>query len=223
MTWDGVVASKNPMSNIKAIIDFSGYAGGDLGPLAQTIHDQMTANAAVFPSPPVTMAALQTLITTFIVKVGAKSSHATADTIAYHIARNDLETALHDIGVYVNSLAKGDATIVNQSAFPSYGSLHPTSTALPAGPQNLRLSHGSLSGTIIARYHPQGAHSMNEVQTCTGDPTVAANWTHYGMFGGGKATLGGFTVGGNLFVRVRTAGLKGAMGPWSDLAMITVI
>jgi hypothetical protein len=46
----------------KAIIDFSGYTGAELIPAARNIHDKMTAAAATFTTPPVTMANFQTTI-----------------------------------------------------------------------------------------------------------------------------------------------------------------
>jgi hypothetical protein len=56
---------------------------------------------------------------------------------------------------------------------------------------------------------------MNEVQTCTGDPNLDANWKTVGMFSGGKATLNDFPPGTTVWVRDRTAGLRGIMGDWS--------
>src|SRR6266446_359515 len=53
-TWDGVKAAttkRKPM-NTKAIIDFSGDPAAELGNTAQTIHDKLLANAAVFTGPP---------------------------------------------------------------------------------------------------------------------------------------------------------------------------
>jgi len=64
---------------------------------------------------------------------------------------------------------------------------------------------------------------MNEVATCAGDPTVEANWQHAGMFSGGKATVSGIAPGTTVWVRVRTAGLKGVMGEWSVPAKIIVV
>ena len=80
----------------------------------------MTAKAATFPAPPVTMVAFQALITTFDQKLAAKASRATADTIAFNLARHNLEGALADLGGYVNAVAKGDATLVAASGFPSF-------------------------------------------------------------------------------------------------------
>ncbi|MDQ2919638.1 MAG: hypothetical protein M3R10_07145 [Verrucomicrobiota bacterium] len=60
------------------------------------------------------------------------------------------------------------------------------------------------------------------MQSCTSDPTVATNWKTYGMFNGGTATLDGFIPATTVYVRVRTAGLKGVMGDWSDAVKIIV-
>jgi hypothetical protein len=209
----------------KAIIDFSVYTGPELLPVGKTVHDKMTDNAATFttPAPPVTMAALQTFIDTFEDTLSKKSSHAIADTIAFNIARNDLEVALGDLGNYVNTVAKGDPAIVEKSGFPSFDTTRVVDTAPPAAPQDLRLRQGDLSGEIVARYKPARQHSANEVQTTVGDPNSATGWTHAGIFTNGKATLGGNAPGSTVWVRVRTAGLKGVMGAWSDPAKIMAV
>ena len=97
------------MSKIKAIVDFTGYTGPELAPVAQAIHDHMSAKAVLFPAPPLTLLAFQALITTFEQKLAAKASRATADVIACALARHNLEGALADLGGYVNSVAKGRA------------------------------------------------------------------------------------------------------------------
>ena len=107
-TWNGVAARPPHMSKTKAIVDFSGYAAGDLAPVAQNIHDEMTAHAATFGTPPVTMIALQALIDDFNEKLAAKESRATADIIAFNVARHELEEALFELGNHVNNVAKGD-------------------------------------------------------------------------------------------------------------------
>jgi hypothetical protein len=224
LSWDssGSTPSKK-MPNTKAILDFSGYPGGDLVPLAHTIHDAMTTNAATFPNPPVMMANLATLITDYEQKLAAKTSRATTDIHAANDARDALETALSSLAGYVNSVAKGDGTIVDLSGIPSYVTGHAVDTTAPPPPASLTLRQGDVSGSVVARYQPGRSPSMNEVQTCTGDPSVDANWHTVGMFSGGKAELTGIAPKTDLYVRVRTCGLKGAMGNWSDLAKITVL
>jgi hypothetical protein len=52
---------------------------------------------------------------------------------------------------------------------------------------------------------------------------VVHHWQHAGTFSDGKAILTGLTPGTTLWVRVRTAGLRGVMGAWSDPAKIMVV
>jgi hypothetical protein len=169
------------------------------------------------------MADLKAAIAAFEKALSAKASKATTDIISFNVVRNDLENLLSDLGSYVNIKAKGDAAIVNSSGFPSYETTRTVDTAPPAAPTNVSLRQGDLSGSLVARYTPDRPRSMNEVQTNTGDPNNAAAWTHGGMFSGGKATISGITPGTTVWVRIRTAGLKGVMGAWSDPAKIMVV
>src|SRR5258706_9414617 len=88
--WDGVAERTKTMDSVKAIIDFTGYTGVELSPVAHTIHDQMLLNAATFAAPPVTMAACLTLITTYDAKLVLRASRATADVMAFNQAREAL-------------------------------------------------------------------------------------------------------------------------------------
>ncbi len=139
------------------------------------------------------------------------------------MARADLEDKLADMGNYVNSVAKGDPVICELSGFPTYNTAKTPDYAPPAAPSDLRLKHYGVSGSIIARYKPARKPSTNEVWISTGDPNDAASWTHAGTFIGGKAVLNGLTPGVVVWVRVRTVGLQGVMGSWSDPAQIRVI
>ena len=211
--------------NTKANIDFTQYMAAELNPVAQTIHDQMTANAVTFPTPSVSMASLQTLITTFNAKLAARASRASADVLAFNLARHDLEVALHDLGVYVNFIAKGDATIVEKSGFPSYqfgGGVTPALSAIPAAPQNVKVRAGDLSGSFVARCKPERTPSFNVAQICTGDPNVEANWHTVMQFSGGKVTISGIAPGTTVWVRIATVGAGGQLGAWSDPAKIVV-
>lgn len=209
--------------NTKAIIDFTRYTAPELSPVAQTIHDKMTLNAVTFATPPVTMAALQTLITTYDAKLVAKNSGAKADTLAFNDAREELEDKLSTLGGYVNVVADGDPVVVEKSGFPSYVTGHTIDPSAPQAPTNLKLRLGGLSGAIVARYKPDRPQSTNEVQINTGDPNDEAAWQTKGIFQGGRAELEGLTPGAVVWVRVRTVGIKGVMGAWSDPAQIRVV
>ena len=68
-----------------------------------------------------------------------------------------------------------------------------------------------------------GTTPTNPCAACTGDPNVETNWQHAGMFSGGRAVISGIVPGKAVWFRVRTAGLKGVMGAWSDPAKIMVV
>lgn len=221
--WNGMEPATLTMRKIKAIIDFSGYAGPELSPVALEIHDKMSANAATFDTPPVAMAAFLILLGTFNSTLAAKASRSTDDIAAFNNARTALEDALGDLGNYVNSKAKGNGDIVLLSGFPSYGGDAATPGSTPGAPTDLRLRHGDDSGIVVARYRVSRAHSSNEVQVTTGDPNNEAGWVAKGSFSGGKAILEGLTVGSTIWVRVRTVTGQNQHGPWSDPAKITVI
>ena len=210
------------MSKIKASTDFTHHLDTALCPAARIIHDKMSENAATFPAPPLSMEALDTLIATCAEKLFARASRGKAEVIAFQVARQALERALRSLGMYVNSVAKGDAMIVEKSGFPHYSTSRPVNTSPPAAPQNLRLSRGILSGVIKALYKPAKAKSVNEVQTNTGDPNREEDWQTRGFYQLSRAELGGYTPGSIVWVRVRTVGLKGVMGAWSDPAQIRV-
>ena len=221
LTWNGLTTTSSTMK-IKAIIDFTSYTAAELGPVAQTIHDQMTLHAAHFPTPPISMAALQTLITTYNQKLVARASRASVDVLAFNLARHDLEVALHDLGGYVNLVAKGEPMLVTESGFPSYGGTQASLPAIPGAPTDLRLRNGDLSRSIVARCRPDRSPSFNIAQTNTGDPNNEAGWTQAASFSGGKVTLSGLTVGTCVWVRIATVGVGGVIGAGSDPAKIIV-
>lgn len=222
--WDGETgAKKRAMNTTKAIIDFSGYTAAELSPAAQAIHDQMTLNAATFPTPPVSMTTLQTQITDYDQKLVARASRATADVIAFNEAREVLEESLGTLGNHVNVVAKGDPMVVEKSGFPSYDTAHAPDTSPPEAPADLKLRHGDVGGAVVARYKPDRPASTNEVQINLADPNNEAAWQTKGIFQRGRAELSGLTPGAVVWVRVRTVGLKGVMGAWSDPAQIRVV
>lgn len=211
------------MSNVKAIIDFSTYTAAELGPVAQTIHNQLAANAGTFAELPVPIATLQTQVGNYDGALVARASNAKADVIAFNEARVVLEGSLGVLGNYVNGVAQGEPMTVNQSGFPSYDTAHAPNYAPPAAPENVRIAHGELSGTLVVRYKPDRHNSTNEVQCCTGDPNNAADWTLKGIFKGGRAEIAGCLPGAVVWMRVRTVGLRGVMGAWSAAAQIRVL
>src|SRR5687767_8460615 len=100
------------MPRFKAIIDFSKTAAGQLAPMAQNVHDEMTAHAGVFASPPLAMGSFQQSINEYKDKLAARANAGRAEVVACKVARAALEAQLEALGHYVNLTAQGDLTIV---------------------------------------------------------------------------------------------------------------
>jgi hypothetical protein len=211
------------MKKVKAVIDFTKYTDAILPHTAKVILDAMTGASATFDAPPVTMAALGALITTYEAKLVAKASRATADVNAFKTAREALEDALAQLGNYVNLKADGDAAIVELSGFPSYGGDQPAPAPVPQAPANVRIKHGTVSGTIVVQFKPDRKQSISEIQLNAGDPNNEAGWVHAVSTKGAKATISGLPVGSTQWARVRTYGPGHLPGAWSDPAKITVV
>ena len=211
------------MSKVKAITDFTRHTAAGLGTAAQTILERMQENAALFPDPPLSLADFGTLVGDYRDALVARSSNASADVVACRTARQALIDALRRLGTHVNIHAEGRPAYVEKSGFPTFSTRRPPDFSPPPAPQNLRLSHGPLSGTVRARFTPRRPRDMHEVQSTTGSPEEESGWLTAGYFRGAKALLKDLPPGALVWVRVRTVGLKGVMGPWSDPAMLRVL
>ena len=200
----------------------SGYPAAQLLPVAVNIQTSLAASLATFTTLPVAPGVLDTKIGTYKTTLAAKNSGAYADTIAFSIARHDLENDLADDGNSVNIAAGGDAAIVALSGYPSYVTGAPTDNTPPGEPLNVVVRQGDVSGAAVARFTPQRQRSVTEAQMCTGDPNVEANWKVAGLFTGGKASFSGIVPGTVVWFRFRTVGLNGVMGAFSDPAKLMV-
>ena len=224
LKWNGTTTIPQTMTT-KAIIEFGSYTAAELTPVAQTIHDKMTANAATFATPSVSMAALATLLGTYSQKLAARASNANADVLAFHAARAALEGGLHDLGIYVTFIAKGDAALVEKSGFPSYtlgAGASPGPSTIPAAPTGVKLRLGDLPNSVIARFKPDRLNSFNVAQINTGDPNNEAGWHTASQGTGSKITIHNLTPATILWVRIATVGPGGQLGAWSDPAKIVV-
>ncbi|MBL9113447.1 MAG: hypothetical protein JNJ83_00455 [Verrucomicrobiaceae bacterium] len=224
-TWDEQQSNnrKSKLMNTKAVTYFGDYTEASLSPVSRAIHTALTANAATFGTLPVTLVALDALIDDYDTKLAAKADKSKSSTVAFRVARENLEEALNKLGNHVNNVAEGDPVIVTESGFPSYNTNHTPDENPPAAPTNVRLSYGKVTGTLVVRYKTDRSPSMNEIQLCTGDPMNEAAWQGVGFFQGGRAQLSDLTAGAIVWVRIRTLGLKNTVSDWSDPAQIRMV
>ena len=190
---------------------------------ARVIHAGLAAHPELFGTLPLTVEAFAAQIADFKAKLLKRAGGGSAAVLALRAARADMEETLRALGQHVNAVARGRVEVIQQSGFPQYETQRPPDLRPPAPPEDLRLRHGKLSGTVLARYRPARRLAANEVQLCLGSPLAEEDWRTVGLFQGGKAELTGLPPGDVVWVRVRTAGLKGVLGAWSDPAQIRVL
>ena len=66
------------------------------------------------------------------------SHGASADIIAFTVARLQLEGQLADLGTYVNLVAGGNPVMVDASGITSYDTARTVDTSAPAAPSDLK-------------------------------------------------------------------------------------
>lgn len=88
-------------------------------------------------------------------------------------------------------------------------------------PTELRLATGTNRGEVDLHAAKLVGAQFHEVQICTGDPTVEANWAHKDTFTSlQQATIAGLPVG-PVWVRVR-GGNSAGYGDWSGAVCVLV-
>jgi len=209
--------------NVRARIYFDEMPSVEMETLARVIHKNMSAHAALFPQPPVSMADFLIQINDFKAKLLARRGGGKLAINALREAHEAMADTLRQLGTYVNTVAMGRLAEAQKSGFPVYATRRTPNYAPPPAPQNLVLRHGKLSGTLKARHRPALRRSVNEVQICLGNPDLEENWTRACYARGCKADLENLPPGVIVWVRVRTLGLKGVFGPWSDPAQIRTL
>lgn len=98
----------------KVSLSFGKLADTELDNFAQGVIDAMTGNAA-FPTPPVTLANLQTAQADFTSKLAAAQTGGVADTAAKNNSRQALVTMLRDEAAYAQIRCNNDPAILLSS------------------------------------------------------------------------------------------------------------
>jgi hypothetical protein len=160
----------------------------------QGVIDRMTDSAATYPTPPVTMANLQTARNDFTAKIAAAKAGGPADTAAKNNSRQELLGMLRQLVSYVQ------INCTNRAQSPL------------DQPQGLVIKNGA-SGQLVASVSPVKNTSMYEgrAKAPTGDwlPSVFTGDSQH-------ITFDAPTPGTNYFVQVRALGGLTGQSDWSD-------
>lgn len=109
--------AKSIVPKLVIAYNFARTAIADLLSLAQTVFTNMAANAAVFTTPPVSLAKLKSDVDNLMISSAAATEGAKKDIIQRDKDRHALEQDLRLLGAYVIHVANGDPAILASSGF----------------------------------------------------------------------------------------------------------
>ena len=193
----------------KVSLGFASIPDMDLDNFAQAVIDGITGNAA-YPTPPVTMANLQTAKDDFTAKIAAAQVGGPTDTAAKNNSRQALLGMLRQEAAYVQINCNNDMALLLSSGFQAQ-STNRAQVALDQ-PVGLVIKNG-VSGQLVASVIPVKNTSMYEgrIKGLTGDwmPSIFTGDSQHIMFEG-------LTPGTNYTAQVRALGGLTGQSDWSD-------
>lgn len=198
------------MASAKVALKFAKFPDGDLGDAGQTVHDQMLANALLFPAPPVTMVNFQTHLDAFTDSIVAANVGGAAATAAKDAARQVVLGDMRQLALYVEMIANNDMQKLLKSGFEARSTER---QSLPLEtPTGLTITNEG-EGKLNAKVDPVKNCSMYEGRA----KPDGGDW--------GESVLGGdsrhllfqdLTPGAMYTIEIRALGGSTGTSDWSD-------
>lgn len=198
------------MAYARVALKFAEFSDGDLDTLADTVIAEMTTNAAIFPSPPVTIVNFQADKDDFADKLAAAAVGGQADTADKNASRQVIIGVLRQLASYVEMVANGDEATLLKSGFQAR-STERSSVPLEK-PSEMTVTNDG-DGALAASCKPIQNCSMFEGRAkADGSP----DWME-SVFGNSQQVRFASLTPGVLYT-VQIRGLGGSTGTsdWSD-------
>lgn len=191
--------------NYRVSYAFTRLADTAIADFVDVIINGLTANDG-FANLPVTMAALGTQKTNFLVKLAAKAQAGTIATAQKNVAKAVLMESLRQLAAYVQSVANNDLALLLSSGFRAVSTNRASSPL--SQPVVLGIDNQS-SGKFIVRVQPVVRAKAYEAQYKNG-----GDWLPGGVFTNSRRIeITNLTPGTSYLVQIRAVG--GSTG-WSD-------
>ena len=194
---------------VRVSVAFTRLQDAEIRGFVGRVIEGMTANPA-FPSPPVTMAALEAAADDFSDKLAGAKMGGPMDTAAKNNSRDSLMVLLRRIAVYVQLHCNNDLTTLLGSGFQA-ASTNRSQTPLER-PVGLTVKNGN-SGQLVASVRPIKNKGMYEgrIKQKDGDwlPSVFSGDSR-------RVTFNGLTPGTMYTIQVRALGGATGQSEWSD-------
>jgi len=209
----------------RLLTGFEKYSVKGLVVRATTIKDGLTAAtwcSESWPSPFPQKTLVISKISDFLLKASAAADGGSDRIAARDAARVVMEGFLTSAAPYLQALAAGDVEKLEQTGYELSKERGPISSELPGQPQNVKMKHGDIGGTLALSCSKEPLAVSYEAQLGT-DPNNEATYTMQMVSGGcRKIVFTGVTPGQLYYGRIRVIGRNG-MGPWSDVAQLRAL
>jgi hypothetical protein len=194
---------------LRVSLAFARLPDKDLDDFTLGVKNGITGNGA-YPTPPVTMAALETARADFQEKVAEAATGGPPDTAAKNSARQGLLGMLRQIAGYVQINCNNDMATLLSSGFQAMSTNRAQSPL--EQPTGLDIKNGT-SGQLVASVNPVKNTSLYEgrIKGPAGDllPSVFTGDSQH-------ITFDGLTPGTMYTVQVRALGGSTGQSDWSD-------
>lgn len=214
--WNGNVPLPKPkhMPQLRVLLGFASAPDNALDELAGAVILKLYGNP-VYPTPPVTAAALTTAKNAFSASVAAANLGGPADTAAKNNKRDILVDLLRQLAGYVQELHVNDLANLLSSGFDAI-STNRSATALEA-PAIKDILNGN-SGQLLVRVTPRANAKCYEVRyALIGANGAPGPWQSGGLFTNSRSMpVNGLNPGGNYQFEVRAVGGSTGYSDWSD-------
>lgn len=202
------------VQQLRVSLSFTGDTDHQVEETSGAVIGGITGNAA-FPTPPVTMVALQAALTAFTNAIAAQAQGGTAATAFKNQKRADVVDLLRQLALYVQANCNNDLATLLSSGFEAVSTnraQHPLDQ-----PQILSLDNGN-SGQLVVRVKPVTNARCFEVRFAplNGSGTPGP-WQNGGLFTDSRAmTFNTLTPGTTYSVQARAVGGSTGYSDWSD-------
>lgn len=215
LTWDGFVPQPNPrMPQLRVLLGFASASDHSLEETAQAVLENLYGNA-VYPTPPVTEAALQAALSAFSASIAAAHQGGPTETADKNNKRDILIDLLRKLAGYVQEKHGNNLANLLGSGFDAVSTNNaPSPLEKPAIKEILNGNSGQQILRVTSIKNAKAWEVRHALLAANGTP---GPWEDGGLFTSSRAmAVNNLTPGDNYQFQVRAVGGSTGYSDWSD-------